>query len=436
MGPRHGAHQLEHSRQERLGCGPKTHRLQAAREASKRLWKRNFLSRPNNLFLQLTSLLHSRVRAAGDLKTIYGFVKQSPLAGGVISTNWRRFTRALGPVGRKQGRPFFAPDAVPDIIDAVNDGTLAPGNPQPAPADLATISTTMDSLRPASVDAARHAELAAQTEQRLVFWGLLLIYASRELLIRRQGNYWWLLVRGLRLGTYFIRVAINANAFGVRNSDTGFPTGTDITNQPGMGSFEPVAEDALIPTGSAPSPSGTDNVNAEKMRRAMQALFDLLGQRPAPSQELIKLKIGDAVGKLKVGLSPETTIAKAFAKRLATNGITRDPGDDLEPIMAAPEFPQPMFETLQEVSNEWVLPGIGQLQPETLGLVEPNQKFIEAFMVGLNHEMARELLFREYPTDQRGTYFRNFWDDRGFVATVAAPALTGDEGQDISHIHA
>ena len=34
-------------------------------------------------------------------------------------------------------------------------------------------------------------------------------------------------------------------------------------------------------------------------------------------------------------------------------------------------------------------------------------------MVGLNHEMARELLWREYPTDQRGTCFRQFWDVRG-----------------------
>jgi hypothetical protein len=34
-------------------------------------------------------------------------------------------------------------------------------------------------------------------------------------------------------------------------------------------------------------------------------------------------------------------------------------------------------------------------------------------MVGLNHEMSRELLWRGYPTDQRGTYFRQFWDVRG-----------------------
>ena len=31
-------------------------------------------------------------------------------------------------------------------------------------------------------------------------------------------------------------------------------------------------------------------------------------------------------------------------------------------------------------------------------------------MLGLNHEMSRELLWREYPTDQRGTYFQQFWD--------------------------
>ena len=36
-------------------------------------------------------------------------------------------------------------------------------------------------------------------------------------------------------------------------------------------------------------------------------------------------------------------------------------------------------------------------------------------MVGLNHEFARKLLWREYPTDQRGSYFRQFWDVRSFI---------------------
>ena len=36
-------------------------------------------------------------------------------------------------------------------------------------------------------------------------------------------------------------------------------------------------------------------------------------------------------------------------------------------------------------------------------------------MVGLNHEFARKLLWREYPTDQRGSYFRQFWDVRSYI---------------------
>ena len=31
-------------------------------------------------------------------------------------------------------------------------------------------------------------------------------------------------------------------------------------------------------------------------------------------------------------------------------------------------------------------------------------------MAGLNHELGCELLWREFPTDQRGSYFRQFWD--------------------------
>ena len=38
-----------------------------------------------------------------------------------------------------------------------------------------------------------------------------------------------------------------------------------------------------------------------------------------------------------------------------------------------------------------------------------------SLLVGLNHEMGRELLWRGFPTDQRGTYFRQFWDIQGRV---------------------
>ena len=67
------------------------------------------------------------------------------------------------------------------------------------------------------------------------------------------------------------------------------------------------------------------------------------------------------------------------------------------------------------------------MEPNSLMVAEPNAEFIEAYMVGLNHEIGRLLLFAEFPTDQRGTCFRQFWDPRGQVP-AAAPGTTDDIG--------
>jgi hypothetical protein len=54
-------------------------------------------------------------------------------------------------------------------------------------------------------------------------------------------------------------------------------------------------------------------------------------------------------------------------------------------------------------------------------VLETNPGFIEAYLVGLNHEMARELLWRGYPTDERATFFQSFW---------------GEDGDEIPPVHA
>lgn len=81
----------------------------------------------------------------------------------------------------------------------------------------------------------------------------------------------------------------------------------------------------------------------------------------------------------------------------------------VETVMAAPYFPQPMYEPLRDLSQELLLPGLDKVEPETVLGLRTNRRFVEAYMVGLNHEMGRELLWRGYPTDQRGTYFDRFW---------------------------
>ena len=42
--------------------------------------------------------------------------------------------------------------------------------------------------------------------------------------------------------------------------------------------------------------------------------------------------------------------------------------------------------------------------------MQTNPAFTSAFLVGMNHEMDGELLWRSYPTDQRGTPFQRFWE--------------------------
>jgi hypothetical protein len=82
--------------------------------------------------------------------------------------------------------------------------------------------------------------------------------------------------------------------------------------------------------------------------------------------------------------------------------------------MAYPVLDLPMYKPLADMSSELFLPNINLIPENSITLLENNQKFIESYMVGINHEMSRELLWREYPTDQRGSYFRQFWDVRVF----------------------
>lgn len=81
-----------------------------------------------------------------------------------------------------------------------------------------------------------------------------------------------------------------------------------------------------------------------------------------------------------------------------------------KPIMAYPRFPIPMYDYLKEISPDYIIPNVSEIEPNTMTLMEPNKAFIESFLTGMNHEFSRELLWREFPTDMRGSYFRHFWE--------------------------
>ena len=68
-----------------------------------------------------------------------------------------------------------------------------------------------------------------------------------------------------------------------------------------------------------------------------------------------------------------------------------------------------MYEPLRDLSQDLLLPGLQNVPADTVLGLETNRRFVESYMVGLNVEMGRELLWRGFPTNQLGTYFDHFW---------------------------
>ena len=80
------------------------------------------------------------------------------------------------------------------------------------------------------------------------------------------------------------------------------------------------------------------------------------------------------------------------------------------PAMAYPIFPEPAYYYLKMFSGKFFIPSIDEIPDDSVALFLSNEEFVETYLCGMNTEMGRELLWREYPTDQRGSYFRKFWD--------------------------
>ena len=80
--------------------------------------------------------------------------------------------------------------------------------------------------------------------------------------------------------------------------------------------------------------------------------------------------------------------------------------------MAAPRFDRAMFAALHDYDVDWLIPGMDKIElTDFVTTLETNPEFTETFLIGLSDEMGRELLWRGYPTDQRGTYFYRFWNE-------------------------
>ncbi|HEY0418695.1 MAG TPA: hypothetical protein VGC80_04170 [Acetobacteraceae bacterium] len=220
-----------------------------------------------------------------------------------------------------------------------------------------------------------------------------------------------------------------ANARG--RGPSGLPVGQVPAQPPGMVSTDLIGNESdlprlctTLPTWWADQPGPV----SEPLRAAARPLREILLQHvrtlapctaPEPPPELGVAEVAKVV---RDRLDPRQTIAIKIRDRISVPPAW-NPRDPLEPILAAPDFPTPIYRLVAAAAPDLLLPQVDAMPANSVSSAGTNPWFIQALMVGLNHEMARELLWRGFPTDQRGTCFRRFWDRAGAVPPRTGAAL-------------
>lgn len=133
-------------------------------------------------------------------------------------------------------------------------------------------------------------------------------------------------------------------------------------------------------------------------------------------------------------LEPTVTIQAIASGRVVRINSSGQPEavSSLNEILATPKIEYPMSKFLYEYSPDLLVPGINSIPQNSVSTLGIDQRYVEAFMLGLNHEMMRELLWRGYPTDQRGTVFSRFW---GSPISPFAEVDESNKARVIKNIH-
>jgi hypothetical protein len=189
-------------------------------------------------------------------------------------------------------------------------------------------------------------------------------------------------------------------------------------------------------TQPAPTPEGggeTDSAEARNFRAAALQLQARMVVRPPEPPPRQAFDIDNGRLKLAQAIDPKRSFPRRLSGLVKLPDLSLAQPEEIVDVVAHPDFEEAMYAHLRDINKELLIPNLQLIPPDTIALLETNPKFIEAYMVGLNHEMGRELLWREFPTDLRGSYFRQFWDVRG-VTNPDTPA-DAERLKDIVKIH-
>jgi hypothetical protein len=387
-------------------------RLHFATAASSRLYARHLITAASDpaRVLSMTAPVASRVLFSGvTVASLRASVAAPTLVPPVLtSTVFRRVVRPGGRLMRTL--PFTATATRTNLIERINAGEVTSAPPKTVPAGVVTVDQTVNAIVPTGAPAnildllKKYPWLPWLVLAIAILLAIILFFVLgpvaggiAAVAIVSAGIYVFRLLRGWAADEQASQTLSQAGQ-----------TAASVATYPASSNF------VLSTPGSSfvPTLGGTDSATATRFNTALTQSFQLnaagniAAQHPAP----VAIDLTSISNTMVTAIDPKTTIIRRGLSMIALPPwIIAEIGEDFNEVMAYPKIDLPMYQPLEERSADRLLPNINKIARNSITLMETNQRFIEAYMVGLNYEFARKLLWREYPTDQRGSYFRQFW---------------------------
>ena len=155
---------------------------------------------------------------------------------------------------------------------------------------------------------------------------------------------------------------------------------------------------------------------------------------PLPSPQCRPLSDLDAfAGSVADGIDP--TVDRPIVVDRVIGSITGLRPPLLAEPEVAPELDLPLWQFLQEQAPDWLLPGAGNIPADRVLAVQTNPTFVDAMLIGANHQTLGELRWRNLPITTRWTPLRRFWEridiGAGTVTTDIVPVVSLADDQPI-----
>lgn len=154
----------------------------------------------------------------------------------------------------------------------------------------------------------------------------------------------------------------------------GVLTGEAVRATPHAAGFVTVESVAGTPTPAAAA--ATPELLAG-VQESLARVLDRIAPPKTPGRVLHRVDMTVLREKLEQALDPRRTVAAAFDGRYTLKDVQWEPCDPIEPIMAAPEFRQPMYAELKKISIDWLLPGCSQIPTNVATLLQLNANMID-----------------------------------------------------------